>query len=53
MYYFGLGCRQDLEAAYECLTNSSARGNVYSMGLLADYYYKNKFFVKAAQLAQR
>ena len=53
MYYFGLGCRRDLEAAYECLTNSSERGNVYSMGLLADYYYKNKFFVKAAQLAQR
>lgn len=53
MYYFGLGCKQDMEAAYECLTNSSERGNVYSMGLLCDYYYRNKFYVKAADLCKK
>jgi len=53
MYYFGLGCKKDMEAAYECLTKSSERGNVYSMALLADYYYKNKFYIKAADLSKK
>ncbi|CAF0768969.1 unnamed protein product [Brachionus calyciflorus] len=53
MYYYGLGCRKDFEAAYECLTNSSERGNVFSMGLLCDYYYRNKFYVKAVDLAKK
>lgn len=53
MYYFGIGCRKDKEAAYECLTNSSERGNVFSMGLLCDYYYRNKFYVKAIELGKK
>lgn len=53
MYYFGIGCKQDYKAAYECLTNSSERGNVYSMGLLCDYYYRNKFYIKAVELAKK
>ena len=53
MYYFGLGCKKDMEAAYECLTKSSERGNVYSMALLSDYYYKNKFYIKAADLSKK
>ncbi|RNA23481.1 LRP2-binding -like [Brachionus plicatilis] len=53
MYYYGIGCKKDYEAAYECLTNSSERGNVFSMGLLCDYYYRNKFYVKATELAKK
>ena len=53
MYYFGLGCKKDMEAAYECLTNSAERGNVYSMALLCDYYYRNKFYIKAADLSKK
>lgn len=53
MYYYGIGVKRDVTAAYECLTNSSERGNVYSMGLLGDYYYKNKFFAKAFELSKR
>jgi TPR repeat protein len=53
MYYFGLGTRQDMQAAHECLSNSSERGNVYSMGLLCDYYYNSKFYVKAFELAKK
>lgn len=53
MYYFGLGCKRDLEAAYECLTNSSERGNIFSMGLLCDYYYRNKFYIKTCELSEK
>lgn len=53
MHYFGLGCRKDHEAAYECLTDSSERGSVFSMGLLCHYYYKNKFYCKAYDLAKK
>ncbi len=53
MYYYGIGVKKEITAAYECLTNSSERGNVYSMGLLSDYYYKNKFFAKAFELSKR
>ena len=53
MYYFGIGVKKDITAAYECLTSSSERGNVYSMGLLSEYYYKNKFFAKAYDLSKR
>ncbi len=53
MYYFGLGTKKDMTAAYECLTNSSERGNVYSMGLLSEYYYKNKFYAKAFELSKK
>lgn len=53
MYYHGIGVKQDISAAYECLTNSSERGNVYSMGLLSDYYFRNKFFAKAYDLSKK
>lgn len=53
IYYHGIGVKQDLSAAYECLTNSSERGNVYSMGLLSDYYFKHKFFAKAYDLSKK
>ena len=53
MYYFGIGCKKEINAAYECLTESAERGNVYSMGLLCDFYYRNKFYVKAADLANK
>ena len=53
MYYYGIGVKQDISAAYECLTNSSERGNVYSMGILSDYYFRNKFFAKAYDLSKR
>jgi TPR repeat protein len=53
MYYFGIGCKKDMQAAYECLTDSSERGNVYSMGILCDYYYRNKFYIKADDLSKK
>ena len=53
MYYFGIGTKQDMQAAHECLSNSSERGNVYSMGLLCDYYYRRKFFIKAYELSKK
>ncbi len=53
MYYFGLGCARELSAAYECLTLSGERGNVYSLALLCDYYYRNKLYIKAADLSKK
>jgi TPR repeat protein len=53
MYYFGLGCKRDLKAAYECLTESGKRGSVYSLALLCDYYFRNKLYVKAAELSKK
>lgn len=53
MHYFGLGCKKDQEAAYECLIDSSERGNIYSMGLLSHYYYTNKFYNKAYDLSKK
>ena len=53
MYYYGIGVRKNVTAAYECLTEASERGNVYAMGLLSEYYYKNKFFAKAFELSKR
>ena len=53
IYYYGIGVKQDMEAAYETLTNSSERGNVYSMGLLSYYYFRNKFFAKAYDLSKK
>ncbi len=51
MFYYGIGRKRDLTSAYECITNSAERGNIYSMGLLCDYYYHSKLYVKAAELA--
>jgi TPR repeat protein len=53
MYYFGVGTKLDMQAAYECLSNSGERGNVYSLGLLCDYYYRSKFFIKAYELSKK
>jgi TPR repeat protein len=53
MYYYGIGVKKNINAAYECLTNASERGNVYSMGILSEYYYKNKFFAKAFELSKK
>jgi len=53
IYYYGIGRKRDLSAAYECLTQSGERGNVYALGLLCDYYYTNKFFIKAADLSEK
>lgn len=53
MYYYGVGVKKDLSAAYECLTHSSERGNVYSMGILSDYYFRHKFFAKAYDLSKK
>jgi hypothetical protein len=45
--------KQDKEAAYDCLTDSSERGNIFAMGLLCHYYYKNKFYNKAFDLSRK
>lgn len=53
MYLNGHGVRKDLKAALECLNAASERGNVYVKGHLVEYYYKRKFFTKAAEFARR
>ncbi|XP_053258466.1 LRP2-binding protein isoform X2 [Podarcis raffonei] len=53
MYFYGHGVRPNLKAALECLTAASDRGNVYAKGHLVEYYYKRKFFTKAADFAKR
>ncbi|KAJ6668590.1 hypothetical protein lerEdw1_012072 [Lerista edwardsae] len=53
MYLYGHGVRKDLKAALECLNQASDRGNVYAKGHLVEYYYRRKFFTKAAEFARR
>uniref|UniRef100_A0A8D0BU80 LRP2-binding protein n=1 Tax=Salvator merianae TaxID=96440 RepID=A0A8D0BU80_SALMN len=53
MYLYGHGVPQNLKAALECLNQASDRGNVYAKGHLVEYYYKRKFFTKAAEFARR
>lgn len=53
MYLYGHGIRQNLKAALECLNQASDRGNVYAKGHLVEYYYKRKFYTKAAEFAKR
>ncbi|XP_053114681.1 LRP2-binding protein [Hemicordylus capensis] len=53
MYLYGHGIHQNLKAALECLNQASDRGNVYAKGHLVEYYYKRKFFTKAAEFAKR
>ncbi|XP_062991519.1 LRP2-binding protein [Elgaria multicarinata webbii] len=53
MYLYGHGVPQNLKAALECLNQASDRGNVYAKGHLVEYYYRRKFFTKAAEFAKR
>ncbi|XP_077158354.1 LRP2-binding protein isoform X1 [Paroedura picta] len=53
MYLYGHGVRKNLKAALECLNQASDRGNVYAKGHLVEYYYRRKFFTKAAEFAKR
>ncbi|XP_048365267.1 LRP2-binding protein isoform X2 [Sphaerodactylus townsendi] len=52
MYFYGHGVRKNLKAALECLNQASDRGNVYVKGHLVQYYYRRKFFTKAAEFAK-
>ncbi|TFK16059.1 multiple C2 and transmembrane domain-containing protein 1 [Platysternon megacephalum] len=53
MYLYGQGIRQNTKAALECLQEAAERGNVYAQGHLVEYYYKRKFYTKAAAFARR
>ncbi|XP_074642385.1 LRP2-binding protein-like isoform X2 [Tubulanus polymorphus] len=53
MYLYGLGVKKDVDSAFECLRESSDRGNVYAMGHLIQYYYHHKLFTKTAEMAFR
>nr|XP_025043229.1 LRP2-binding protein [Pelodiscus sinensis] len=52
MYLYGQGIRQNTKAALECLKEAAERGNVYAQGHLVEYYYKRKFYTKAAAFAR-
>ncbi|XP_060103294.1 LRP2-binding protein [Heteronotia binoei] len=52
MYFHGHGIHKNLKAALECLNQASDRGNIYAKGHLVEYYYKRKFFTKAAEFAK-
>ncbi|XP_073197952.1 LRP2-binding protein isoform X2 [Lepidochelys kempii] len=53
MYLYGQGIHQNTMAALECLKEAAERGNVYAQGHLVEYYYKRKFYTKAAAFARR
>uniref|UniRef100_A0A8D0L9X9 LRP2-binding protein n=1 Tax=Sphenodon punctatus TaxID=8508 RepID=A0A8D0L9X9_SPHPU len=53
MYMYGHGIRQNTKAALECLKEAAERGSIYAQGHLVEYYYKRKFFTKAAEFAKR
>ncbi|XP_014668292.1 PREDICTED: LRP2-binding protein-like [Priapulus caudatus] len=53
MHLYGMGCSQDRQMALTYLRTAADRGNVYATGQLASYYYNNKLFTKAAEMAER
>lgn len=53
MFEYGIGVRRDGEAAFKCLKEAAARGNVYAQGNLAVHYYRRKLLNKAADVAKR
>ena len=53
MFEYGIGVRRDGQAAFKCLKESAARGNVYAQGNLAVHYFRRKLFNKAANVAKR
>lgn len=53
MFEYGIGVRRDGEAAFKCLKEAAARGNVYAQGNLAVHYFRRKLLNKAADLAKR
>lgn len=53
MFEYGIGVQKDREAAFKCLKEAAARGNVYAQGNLAVHYYRRKLLNKAADVAKR
>ena len=53
MFEYGIGVRPDRQAAFECLKEAAARGNVYAQGNLAVLYFRRKLLNKAADVAKR
>ena len=53
MFEYGIGVRRDGEAAFKCLKEAAARGNVYAQGNLAVHYFRRKLWNKAADVAKR
>ena len=53
MFEYGIGVRPDRQAAFECLKEAAARGNVYAQGNLAVLYFRRKLLNKAADVARR
>ncbi|KAK2572536.1 LRP2-binding protein [Acropora cervicornis] len=52
MFEYGIGVRRNGEAAFKCLKEAAARGNVYAQGNLAVHYFRRKLLNKAADLAK-
>lgn len=53
MFEYGIGVRRNGEAAFKCLKEAAARGNVYAQGNLSVHYFRRKLLNKAADLAKR
>lgn len=53
MFEYGIGVRPDRQAAFRCLKEAAARGNVYAQGNLAVLYFRRKLLNKAADVAKR
>ena len=53
MFEYGIGVRPDRQAAFNCLKEAAARGNVYAQGNLAVLYFRRKLLNKAADVAKR
>ena len=53
MFEYGIGVERDVEAAFKCLKEAAARGNIYAQGNLAVHYFRRKLLNKAADVAKR
>lgn len=44
MYMYGIGTEEDIQLAYNHLTNAAVAGNIYAKGYLAAYCYKRQMY---------
>lgn len=53
MYLYGLYVEKNLKTSYQCFKSAAERGNIYAIGNMAFYYYKQKLYNNAVDFSQR
>eukprot|EP00794_Sanderia_malayensis_P005272 gene5272-5938_t len=53
MYNFGLGISKNANLSYQCFKQAADRGNIYAIGNLSFYYYRQKLYNNAVDFSQR